>query len=145
MKKINKELAATVLLEALYTTDEIACQRYGIDVRTLQRYRKALVEDAELVDIMRQKQEEFNKRWAEEFPVTLIEAAKTLRSCFEEIRSDPRVKKNPELIASIAGAVKICADVSLTARVIDARLTQHDRPQGQVPREESAEKTDYAM
>jgi Homeodomain-like domain len=36
---VNKELAATALLEAVYTTDRQACERYGISERTLRRWR----------------------------------------------------------------------------------------------------------
>lgn len=132
MKGLNRELAATVLLEAMYTTDELACKKYDVDERTLRRWRKSLTEDLALADILRQKQEAFNKQWAEEFPLALREATQTLRDCFKEIRKDPKAMKNPELISSVAGAVKICADVSLTSKVIDARIAQHIRPQGQV-------------
>lgn len=129
-KEINKELAATVILEAAYTTDEIAIKKYGVSLRSLQRWRKSLSEDLALADVVRQKQEEFNRRWADEFPLMLLEAAQTLRSCFTHIRSNDKVKINPELIKSIAESVRLCGDVYLTSKAIDARIAPQDRSQG---------------
>jgi hypothetical protein len=35
MAALNKELAATVLIDAVFTTDEQACQNYGVALRSL--------------------------------------------------------------------------------------------------------------
>ena len=46
---LNKEFAATVLLDAVYTTDEQSCKKYGVSVRSLQRWRRQLADgDPEL-------------------------------------------------------------------------------------------------
>jgi DNA replicative helicase MCM subunit Mcm2 (Cdc46/Mcm family) len=129
MKEAIRELAATVILEAAYTTDEKACAKYDVTTKTLSRWRKAMCEDEELRKLIAVKQKYVNERWADEFPVMFREAAKTLTSCFEEIRNDKAAKKNPMLIQSVAGAVKLCADVFLTSKIIDARLTPPNRPQ----------------
>ena len=39
---LERELAATVLMEAAFNRDEEVCRKYGISRRTLQRYRREL-------------------------------------------------------------------------------------------------------
>lgn len=52
---VNKELAATALPEAVYTTDRRACERFGMTERTLHHYRRRLNSDPELSAICRTK------------------------------------------------------------------------------------------
>ncbi len=69
---LNKELAATVLLDSAYTTDDKACAKYGVSIRSLQRWRRQFADgDPELAGFVATKKAAFDKAWADELPVAL--------------------------------------------------------------------------
>lgn len=130
---IDREFAAQVLIEAVYTTDERACQKYGISERTLRRYRAAMAKDSELSAFVRIKKQALDKAWADELRIALHKGIRTLSDCMEAISADPAYRKNPMIVSAIAGAIKLCADIELTGRIIDARLSDRDRPEAELP------------
>ncbi len=139
MKAISKDFAASMLLDALYTTDDIACAKYGISTRSLRRWRIKLATDKELSALVTTKKRAFDAAWADELPVALRKSLQTLSECFDEIRKDAELKKQPSTVAALAGAVKICAEVQLTGKVIDARIIGQDRPETEVFGAQSAD------
>ena len=129
MSALNKELAAEVLLTAIFTTDEEACQKYGVSLRSLQRWRRQLADgDPELAGCVATKKAAFDAAWAESLPVALARGVKALERCFTEIYSDPRACKNPIVLHALAGAFRIVAEVQLTSTVIDSRLARRPVP-----------------
>ena len=141
--QLSKELVATVLVEALYTTDDIACARYDISTQSLRRYRRTLPDDLELSAIVATKKLAFDREWAADFPVMLKKGAQVLNECFDAVRGDEKAKKDPQVIAALAGAMKLAADIHLTGRVIDARLADSDRQTDGLSRQASAEAPVY--
>ncbi len=124
---LNKELAATVLLEAAYTTDDIAAQKYNVSVRSLRRWRRQFADgDPELAACVRTKTEAFNAAWAENLPGALARGLAALDSCFGAVQGDAEALKNPNVIHALAGAFRICAEIHYTGKVIDARLADGD-------------------
>ncbi|MGA9772340.1 MAG: hypothetical protein WBV94_25125 [Blastocatellia bacterium] len=128
-QKIDKEFAAQVLIEAVYTTDEKVCTKYGISTKTLQRYRKLASTDVEMSNNVRTKKEAFDKAWADEIPVALRKALRFIgRACDE---ADPR---NPAVIEKMVGAIKIIAEAEMTGKFIDARIGNTNRAEGELSR-----------
>lgn len=123
------DLAACVLLEALYTTDEIASKKYGISERTLRNYRQRHATDPKLADLFRQKKQALDAQWAETLPKAMQEAAQTIADIAQAVRTDPMMKRNPVMLQSLAGALKLCADVYYTGKVIDARIARENSPE----------------
>jgi len=124
MAPLNKEVAATVLIDAVYTTDEQACQKYGISTKTLQRYRKQLAGgDPELSSFVQMKKAAREAAWAEQLPGALAKALKTLGDCFDALQADAESLKRPDVIFTLTGAYKVCAEVYLTSRFMDARVS----------------------
>lgn len=123
-KRLKRELAAAVIVDALFSTDKAACERYGISLRSLQNYRQKLAEDEELALIFARKKAEFDKTWVDGLPGALRSAIQFIADSSEAARADPNYKKNPMVIQAIAGAMKLCADVYLTSRVVEARLRE---------------------
>jgi hypothetical protein len=129
MAPLNKELAAEVLLAAIFTTDEQACQKYGVSLRSLQRWRRLLVDgDPELAGCVAIKKQVFDAAWAEKLSPALSRGLQAMEKCFNEIIADPRHCKNPVVIHALAGAVRILAEVDLSSKVIDARLGRRPLP-----------------
>jgi len=122
---LKRELAATVIIAAAFTTDEKACRQYGVSVRSLQRWRRQLADgDPELAGFVATKKEAFDKTWAEQLPIALKTGLQCLSECMDTIANDAKSKKNPEVIHAIAGALSICAEIYFTGKVIDIRFTQ---------------------
>jgi len=81
MPSLNRDLAASVLMDALYTTDEKACHSYGVSVRTLQRWRRLLADgDPELIAIVAAKRTAADLAWANKLPAVLFRASRQSRS-----------------------------------------------------------------
>lgn len=133
----NHDFAATVLIAAVYVSDAEACARYGISVRSLQNYRKRMVSDSKLADIFATKKAELDKEWAQDFIIPLRKGAQFLLEAFESCRTDSQYIKNPVVIQAVAEAVKLCADVVLTSKVIDAQFGDPNQPTNQLPEEVS--------
>ena len=126
MAALNKELAAEVLLAAIFTTDEQACQKYGVSLRSLQRWRRQLADgDPELAGFVATKKAAWDAAWAEGLPAALARGLQALEKCFKEIHADTSACKNPVVIHAVAGAVRIVAEIHLTSKVINARLRDH--------------------
>jgi hypothetical protein len=121
--KLDRELAAATLLDAAYTTDEKACSKYGVSLRSLQRWRRQLADgDPELAGFVATKKAAFDAAWADELPVALKKGIQCLSECMDTIRADPRSLKNPAMIHAVAGAMTICAEIYFTGKVIDSRI-----------------------
>jgi hypothetical protein len=130
MNTFNQDLAAAVLLEAVFSTDAVACEKYGITVRTLCNYRKRLHTDSNFADFFRTKKEAFDLAWVNEMPIALRKAIRFIARATEV--ADPR---NPAVIERIAGAIKIIAEVQMTGKFIDARIGTGDRETSQLSRQ----------
>lgn len=130
--KFRYDLAACALLEALYTTDDMACAKFGITARTLRRYRQRQAEDTKLDDLFHAKKAQLDARWADSLPNVMLEAGRAIAEIASAIRSDPVMRRNPFALEKLAGALKLCADVYYTGKVIDARIAGQNRPTGQL-------------
>lgn len=139
----NREFAASVLLAAIYNSDAEACQKYGITERTLQRYRKRLAEDAKLSEVVATKKALLDKEWAQDFIGPLRKGAQFLLEAFESCRGDKQYIKNPVVIQAVAEAVRLCADVVLTSKAIDAQFGDPNQPANQLPQEVPPAQVEY--
>jgi hypothetical protein len=129
MAALNKEVAAEALVDAMFSTDENACQRYGISTKTLQRYRQRLAEgDPELSGFVHTKKAARDAAWAENLPGALANGLQALESCFAAVQSDPEALKKPEVVHALAGAYRILAEVHLTSKIIEARINGQTTP-----------------
>lgn len=137
------QFAASVLLDAVYTNDEAACAKYGITPRTLRNYRRKLHEDAAFAAIFHTKEVELQKVWAQDFIAPLKKGAQFLLEAFESVRSDKNYIKNPVVIQAVAEAVRLCADVVLTSKAIDAQFSDPDQSANQLPQEVPPAQVEY--
>ena len=131
--KSNRELAAVALVEAAFKTDAEACGKFGISLRTLQRYRRQLQEDPELAGIVATKKALLDREWRDDLVKAMRGAASFIFEAAETARTDEKCKTNPDMIAAMAGALKLCADVHLTSKVLDAQLADANRQANKLP------------
>jgi hypothetical protein len=132
------ERAAAVLVDAVFNSDKSAALKFGVSERSVRNYRKLLSEDAEFAAFFQIKKEQFDAAWVDDLPVALKKSITLIGECADSIREDQRLKKNPAVLAAVAGAMKLCAEVYMTSRVIDARIADRNRPEAELPGQVSA-------
>lgn len=140
-KSVNKDLVARVLVEALYLSDQKACERNGISIRTLQYYRKRLAEgNPGLIEAISRYKKAMDREWASSLPVALGQSVEVIASAAAAAKDDKNSLRNPMMISAIAGAMKLLADVYYTGRIIDARIGAGKvEPYGAIDEESPAE------
>jgi hypothetical protein len=123
MTPAKREKIATIIVEASVNGDEAAAKKYGLNERSLRRYRALGEKDAGLADLVREKRAKVEAGWADEIPGALREAIGFLRKAATE--GDV---KDPAMVHSIAGAFKLLSEQAATWKVLDARLARQNRP-----------------
>lgn len=124
-KKNDKDTRARAILEAAVPgTDQAVCKKYGINARTLRRWKQEVRTgtDHELTAAVRSKREAQDKAWGERIP-------EALANCLEFISRAAKTAspKDPDVIHAIAGAMKMIAETDNTYKLIDARVSGQDR------------------
>jgi hypothetical protein len=124
-KTFKRDLAASILVEALYTTDKETCEKYGVSIRSLQNYRQRLATDAQLALIFARRQKDSYSLWVDEVPIALFKAIRFIGHAADSVDSDPNYRKNPMVIEAVSGALKLVAEVHFANQVISARLNNN--------------------
>ena len=106
--RVDLEYASNVLVDAIALGDTSAAKKWGLNRRTIQRYRVHSREWPELAEMVRQKNAEVTHDLA-----TL--RVQFLRDALQELR-----KKLPEgSIYEVTGAIKIVGELHQTAMMVD--------------------------
>jgi hypothetical protein len=135
------ERVAEVLLEAFVSRDDRkTAQKHGITDRTLRNWRALLFTDPELSELFRSKKARVSEGWADEIPGAMRSTIGFLRKAAEE--GD---HKNPDMVHSVAGALKLLSEVSATWKLLDARLARTAGPDGAAARPSAAAGTGPAQ
>lgn len=123
-RSFNYDQAAAALVEAAYYGDEQAAKEYDVSRRTIRRWRNRMDEDDDLAALVAAKKQQFEDSWADELPAAI-------RASIEFLGRAARNGKvhDTDSIRTIAGSLKILADVALTKKVLDARLTGRGEPE----------------
>ena len=120
--KFKPDLAASVLVEAAYSNDEKAALKFGVSQRSIPNWRARLDTDPEFASIFHSKRDRFESSWADELPAAI-------RACVDFIKRAALEASHtkPDVIYSVAGALKIVSDIQMSKDIIDARLTDFNR------------------
>jgi len=123
--RIDLHAAARLLVEADLFGDDVAAKRHNVSDKTVRRYRKLQQTCPELGQLVREKAAagiealhgDPDGDWCKDLGPAIREQIAFLRKAAQAV--DP---SDPKAIYSVAGALKILADVALTSRVLDARI-----------------------
>lgn len=108
-------------MDAVTMGDRAACDKHDISLRTLQRYRSRLDDDPRLAQVVAEKKRLQDEAWADEIPSAIASCVQFLREASQQCD-----RKDPDAVHAISGAMKLLSEVSLTRKVIDARLSGAD-------------------
>ncbi len=123
---INVDRATSVLVEALYFGDKEAARHYDLSIRTINNYRTRVNTDEDFAQSFKQKKEEFERNWADEIPAAIRAGTRFLLKSFQEADH-----KDPIVIHAVAGAMKILTEIGLAKEIIDVRLGEYSRQNGE--------------
>lgn len=116
----NRERSAEILLEAyLLRDDKRVAKAHGITDRTIRAYRQRLDTDAEFAALFLAKKSQATDAWLERVPGALVASIDFLQRA--AVEGDP---KNPDMVHSVAGAMKLIGELSATWRIVDARVAR---------------------
>lgn len=86
--KRDNELAAKALVNAVLQDDAKACKKHNIARRTLQNYRKALIDDAELSRVFTSHLNEATRRaWGDELAATMTDMLVSIKATIASLES----------------------------------------------------------
>lgn len=131
MSPSKRDRIAKILVEASVNGDKATAEKFGVSLRSIQRWRSKLPggnettgapPDDKLAQAVAEKKAKVEEGWADEIPEALRDAVKFLRRAAKE--ADP---KDPAAIHSIAGAMKMLSETAATWKVLDARLARQNR------------------
>lgn len=120
-RAFNYERAASALVDATLMGDRGAAEKYGVSVKSIEGWRSRLNSDELLREFFLKKKDEQDKAWANDIPAAIAACVSYLKSAAQQVSPT-----DPDAIHSIAGALKIMSEVSMTREVIDARLSGQD-------------------
>jgi len=104
--------------------DREAALECGVSRRSIYRWRAVVAKspDGELAQSVRAKKERVEQAWADELNEAILAATRFLHRSAEE--GNP---KDPSMVHSIAGALKMLSEVSIGQKLLDARLSRKVR------------------
>ncbi len=131
MSVFDYDKAASVLVDAAYRGDEEAARLWGVNERTIRRYRARMDEDDALSSLVQRKRALAEQGWIDRFPATLGAGAD-----FIERAAKQGSPKDPNMVHAVAGAMKLMAEIMFVKQMLDARFNERhaggagtDRPQ----------------
>ncbi|MGE0792471.1 MAG: hypothetical protein AB7S26_42750, partial [Sandaracinaceae bacterium] len=127
MSRINRELAARVLVDAISLGDRTAADRHGISEKSVQRYRARLLTDSELSAVVQKLGREAEHGWH-------FARARFLRKTLAKLESLVDAA-GVEHFEQIISALKAAGELDLATEAVG--VGRGDRQQGSSPAEDA--------
>jgi len=121
----NAEKAAMALVDALLTTDIAAAEKWEVSRRTILNWRKRLDTDPEFSRLFQEKRAAVEKEWADELPAAIRASVDFIKRSAQSTNVS-----DPDMLHSMAGALKILTETAAMRQLLDARLAPQARPNG---------------
>lgn len=109
--RFDRDRAIRILVDALDMGDAKACARHNVTVRTLQNYRKRMVNDPELSQAFALKKEQVDRKWDTQRRLFLAEGFAKVR----ELISTATLTNLRDLV----GALKVAGELQVTTEALD--------------------------
>jgi hypothetical protein len=107
---------AAILVDAETTTAKDVCNKYGITDTTLSRYRKRLLTDSNLLELVGEKLKLLQVQLQ---PPTLPTALDVVNTAYEWLTSNiKKLHPSPENVHAVVGAVKILRQQDMAERAM---------------------------
>ena len=118
--KRDNELAARALVDAILFDDAKACERHEITRRTLQNYRKALIDDEELSHVFAAHLREATRRsWGDELDAAISDMLTSIRSTITSLESQTVTREEHLQMLDIKiGFVKMMLEPAITREIL---------------------------
>lgn len=126
---------AAVLVDASFVSDSEAAEQHGVSRSSVVRWRGQMDEDPDLAEAYCElyQEEVQGQDWLEDATRTVQQAFSFLRRAADELDAG-----DPEAVKAVSMAVQTLTEAKMAAKVIDARLAEHDSKHGAADRENVA-------
>jgi hypothetical protein len=121
-KRHNLQQVASILVESAYYGATPTATKYGISVRTLQRWRERLDGDRSLQDEFERVRSIFEREWATDAIAAIKAGLHFLTKAAQTVKAS-----DPAAIHAVAGGIKIASEMLIVREVLDARLSGPNR------------------
>jgi hypothetical protein len=113
----SPELISEILITSAYDSDDQASVKYGVSKRSIQRWRIRLDTDPKLAALVARKVRLHEASWADDAPAAI-------RSCISFIQKASATANptDPDVIYSVAGALKILVECSTMNTILNSRM-----------------------
>src|SRR5512133_899624 len=116
MSPSQRDRAAMALASAAVVGDKAAAKAHKCSTRSLRHWRKLAETVPELAAACREKKATVEADWAEKLPGAI-------QSCIDFLkRAAETAMVDPDMVHSVAGALKILNETAISRRVLDVRL-----------------------
>lgn len=123
MAKRDNAVAARVLAEAYFSTDQKVAEKHGITTRTITNYRTVLEKDPELSSLYFSCLDEIAHRdWADELSQTLTTALRKIGAKLEAVEAD-----NLADITHLVGLTRELMELELSRKYAEHETRSNDR------------------
>jgi hypothetical protein len=116
-RSFNYERAAGALVDAIFSGDKAAAEKWDVSTRSIEEWRSRLKEDEELLALFKSKKHAREKTWASEIPQVIQDGLRFVSDAIKHANPE-----DPEALKAVVGALKVLMDIDLTKQVLDARL-----------------------
>jgi transposase-like protein len=117
--RFNYDKAARILADSTMMRDSDAAKKHGVCEETIRRYRIRFEKDARLREMVAEKKQIQDVRWADRITNAIASAVDFLDRAAKA--ADPQ---DPEAIHAIAGALKMLGEVQMAREMLDERIAQ---------------------
>jgi hypothetical protein len=114
------------LVRAEKSSDQTACNEYGLKPRTLRYYRQCLRsgedKDRALVEAYNRLRERTMREWVEESKAGFVQSTATIRAQLTKIQADAEAGKviNPALMREVRETCAMFADINFTNSMVSS-------------------------
>lgn len=134
---IKKLSRAQAILKANMTSDEEVAREYGVNVRTIEKWRAAMNEDPDFVDALREQRKLLTEMFMGKLATTLGQTVETVNRIVALVATDPQLLReyaaDPNKMLTLVTATERLGTIQMAERVLDARLGQGGPQPGPPP------------
>ncbi len=122
--RLDTNRCATILAECSFTKPGIVAKRWGITVRSIQKYQDREEADPEFAEVVSKKRALLESEWKD----VAIRFLRTGLAKLEELVE--KAKPEPGIIREVAGAIKVVGDLQIVRTALNGEQPRTN-PEGQ--------------
>lgn len=134
---VHKLSRAQAVLKANLTTDEATAKEYGVNVRTIEKWRANLMTDPDFLLAIEEQRKLLNQQFMAGLSSTLGMAVEVVYRLINEVATNPallaKMAADPAYLNTVVTSIERLATVQMAGQVLESRLKLLEGPPTQPP------------